>query len=176
HVEMVRRLVEEQEVGVAAESASERRARQLAAGEGPQLPVEVLVREPEAAEDRGGAVAPAVAARMLEARLGGGVPVERRLVVDAAGHRLLQLSELGLERDEVARPGEDVLAQRELLVERRPLVVEGDAGALLEGQLPSMLVRLAGEDAEERRLPGPVRAGKSHAVAPLDAEGDAVEK
>ena len=51
-VEMVRRLVEQQQVGVAAERASERGARQLAARERSQRAVEVLVREAEAAQHR----------------------------------------------------------------------------------------------------------------------------
>src|SRR5579859_3863534 len=51
-VEVVRRLVEEEQVGVAAEGARERRARQLAARERPQLPVEVVVGEAQTAQHR----------------------------------------------------------------------------------------------------------------------------
>ena len=40
-VEVVRRLVEQQQVGIAGERASERRARELAAGERAELAVEV---------------------------------------------------------------------------------------------------------------------------------------
>src|SRR6185437_14767471 len=63
-VEVVRRLVEEEEVGVAGERAGERRARQLASREGAQAAVEVVVGEAEAADDRGRVIAPAVAARV----------------------------------------------------------------------------------------------------------------
>ena len=175
-VEVVRRLVEEEQVGVAAERARERRARQLAARERAQRPVEVVVGEAEPAEDGGRTVAPAVAAGVLEARLRGRVAVQRRLVVDAAGHRLLEGAQLALDRDEVARAREDVLAQRQGPLERRPLVVERDPGALLEGELAAVLLGLAGEDPEQRRLPGAVRPGERDAVAPLDAERDAVEK
>ena len=101
-VEVVRRLVQQQQVGVAAERARERRARQLAAREGAQRPVEALVCEAEAAHDRGRVVAPAVAARVLEPGLRLGVAVHRQLVVDAARHRLLELRQLLLEPDEVA--------------------------------------------------------------------------
>ena len=83
-VEVVRRLVEQQQVGIAAERACERRARQLAAGERAERPVEVLVREAEPAQRRRRVVAPAVAARVLEPRLRLGVAVQRRLVVRAA--------------------------------------------------------------------------------------------
>ena len=52
-VEVVRRLVEQEQVGVARERAAERGARQLAAGEGRELPVEVGVAEAEPAQHRG---------------------------------------------------------------------------------------------------------------------------
>ena len=70
HVEVVRRLVEQQQVGAARERACERRARQLAAGERVEAAVEVGVGEAEPAQDGGRAVAPVVAASVLEARLG----------------------------------------------------------------------------------------------------------
>ena len=65
-VEVVRRLVEEEQVRVAGERAGQRSACQLAAREGRQAAVEIVVREAEAAHDRGRVVAPAVAARVLE--------------------------------------------------------------------------------------------------------------
>ena len=49
-VEVVGRLVEQEQVGLGGERASERGARELAAGERPQLAVEVGVGEPEAVE------------------------------------------------------------------------------------------------------------------------------
>ena len=48
-VEMVRRLVEQQQVGVACQDPSERGAGELAAGERPQRTAEILVAEAEAA-------------------------------------------------------------------------------------------------------------------------------
>ena len=65
-VEVVRRLVEQQQVGLRGERARERGARQLAAGEGRERPVEVVVREAEPAHDGRRAVAPVVAAGVLE--------------------------------------------------------------------------------------------------------------
>ena len=50
HVEMVRRLVEQQEVGIAGQRTAERRAGQLSTGERVQLAVEVLVAKAEAAK------------------------------------------------------------------------------------------------------------------------------
>ena len=61
-------------------------------------------------------------------------------------------------------------------LERRPLVVQRDARPLLERELAAVLLGLAGEDPQQRRLAGAVRAGERDAVAPLDAERDAVEE
>ncbi len=68
-VEVVRRLVEEQEVWVAAERACQRGARQLAAGERCRAAGRGRRREAEAAGDRVEPLAPGVAARVLEPRL-----------------------------------------------------------------------------------------------------------
>ena len=105
-VEVVGRLVEEQEVRIAAERARERGARQLAAGEGLELAVELLVREAETAHDRGRALAPVVAAGMLEPRLRLAVPANRRVVVISVGHRPLEPPQLVLQRDQVTGAGE----------------------------------------------------------------------
>ena len=111
-VEVVRRLVEQQQVGLRGERARERRARQLAARERRERPVEVGVGEAEAAHDGRCAVAPVVAARVLELRLGRGVAAHRRRVVRARRHRTARGAQLLLDRGEVGRPGEDVVAQR----------------------------------------------------------------
>ena len=83
-VEVVRRLVEQEQIGVARERAAERGARQLAARERLELPVEVVVVEAEPAQHRGGAVAPVPAARVLEPRLRLAVAAHGRVVVGAA--------------------------------------------------------------------------------------------
>ena len=66
HVEVVRRLVEQEEIRASGERARERGARQLAARERPERPVEVLVGEAEPAHRSGGSVAPRPAAGVLE--------------------------------------------------------------------------------------------------------------
>jgi hypothetical protein len=90
HVEVVGRLVEQQQVRVAAERARQRGPRELAARERRQPAVEVAVAEAEAANDRVRPLPPRIAAGVLEARLGLRVAAERRRVVAAAGHRLLE--------------------------------------------------------------------------------------
>ena len=113
---------------------------------------------------------------MLEARLRLRVAVQRRLRVVALRHRLLESPQLVLERDELARAGEHVLAQRQILLERRPLVVQRHPRPLGEGKLAAVLLGLAGEDSQQRRLAGAVRPGERDTVASLDGEGDAVEE
>ena len=176
HVEMVRRLVEQQQVRAPRERPCERRARQLAAGEGLEAAVEVGVGEAEPAQDGRRAVAPVVAASVLEARLGLAVAPQSLRRVVAGGHRLLEPAQLALGLGEIGRAGERVLAQGEARVPRRPLVVQRHAGALLPGQLATGQLRLADQGAEQRRLAGPVRAGERQPVAALDLEGDVVEE
>ena len=175
-VEVVRRLVEQQQVGIGGEGARERGARQLAAGERVERPVEVGVGEPEAADDRRRAVAPRPAACVLEPRLRLAVAPQRRVGVVAAGHRLLEPPQLVLDRDEVARAGERVLPQREPLAARRALVVQRDACVLRKRELSRLDGRLADERAEERRLPRPVRPREREPVAPAQPERDPVEE
>ena len=97
-VEVVRGLVEEQQVGLGGERAGQRAARELSPGEGRQRPVEVLVGEAQTVQHRPGALAPAVAAHSLEARRD----------VAVAGQRLLQTNGFAvgaLHRHRVLQPG-----------------------------------------------------------------------
>ena len=173
---MVRRLVEQQQIRIAAEHPRERRARQLAARERVEQAVEVLLAEAEAARDRADALAPRVTARVLEPRLRLRVAAHRLRGVLARRHRLLELPQLLLDRDEIGGAGEDVVAQRQPALQRGALVVERDARALRERELAAVHLALAGEHAQQRRLAGAVRPGQRDALAALDLEGDAVEK
>ena len=175
-VEVVGRLVEEEQVGVGREGAREGGPGQLAAGERVERPVEVGVAEAEPAEHRCGPVAPRPAARVLEAALRLAVAAQRRRRVVARRHRLLEAGELLLDRDEVARARERVLAQRQPLAARRALVVEGDSGVLGERQLAALQGGLADERAEQGGLARPVRPGERQPVAPAHAERDPVEE
>ena len=175
-VEVVGRLVQEQQVRVAGQRARKRAAGQLSARERAQLAVEVVVVEAEMPDHRHRALAPVVAAGVLEPRLCGRVGVERRLVGGALPHRLLQPRELLLGGDQLAAPGQHVLAQRQVLVARRALVVQGDRGALLDRQLSLVDRRLAGQHPQQRGLARAVAAGQGQPVAPLDLERDVREQ
>jgi hypothetical protein len=173
-VEVIRRLVEQQQVGIAGERARERGARQLAAGEGREVAVEVLVAEAEAVERGVDALAPGVAARMLQARLLARVGVHDGVI--ALGHPLLELAEPGLEGEEVAAAAEHVVAQGEVTVAGRALVVELDPRVLREGELPAVDGRLPGEHPQQRGLARAVPARERQAVAALELERDAPQQ
>ena len=176
HVEVVRGLVEQDQVGVARERPRQRGARDLAARKGGELPVEVVVVEAQAARDGACVVAPGVAAGVLEPPLRAGIGGECRPVVVAVRHRQLEALQLALRGEQVGRAREDVLAQGQLAVERGPLVVQRDARPLLDHELPAFDRGLAGEHAEQRRLAGAVRAGQREPVPALQLERDAVEE
>ncbi len=175
-VEMVRRLVEQQQVRLRRERTRERRACELAAGERAQRPVEVVVGEAQPAHDGRRAVAPVVPARMLEPSLRLGVAAQHGGVVLARGHPLFERAQLALDRRQVGGAGEHVLAQRPARLVRRALVVQRDARALLPRELAALERDLARERAQQGRLPGAVRPRERHAVAALDLERDAVEE
>jgi hypothetical protein len=107
---------------------------------------------------------------VLEARLGTRVGVERRGAVVARCHRPLEPAELEFDREQVAGPREDVVAQGSLPVARRTLVVERDTCSLAERELAAVRAHLAGEHAQERRLAGAVRARQGDTILPLDLE------
>ena len=97
-VEVVGRLVQQQQVGPGRERPRQRGARQLAAGEARQAAVEVVVVKAEPAGDLGGAVTPSVAAVVLQVGLGAGVTVKRGGVGRPLGHRRLQPGQPRLDR------------------------------------------------------------------------------
>ena len=175
-VEVVRRLVQQQQVGIGRERARERGAGELAAREGIEGSIEVGVAEPEAAQDRRRAVAPGPASSVLEPRLSLAVATQRRGCVVAGRHRLLEPRQLLLDRHEVARTREGVLAQRQALTARRSLVVQRDARVLRERKLATLKRRLADEGPEERRLARAVRPRERKPVAPAQPERDPVEE
>ncbi len=176
HVEMVRRLVEQQEVGIAGERAAQGRAGQLSARESVQLAVEVLVAEAETAKTRCRPLAPVPAAGVLEPSLRVGVAPQRGRIVPALGHGRFERTQFVLQRNQIRGARQRVLAQRQSLLQRRALVVQRDTRALREGDLAAGDARLAGDHAQQRRFPRAVGAGKRDDITALDAERHAVEQ
>jgi hypothetical protein len=156
--------------------AASARARQLAAGERCQRPVEIVIRETEAADHPRRALTPVVAACVLEPRLRGSVPRECFRIVFAACHRRLELPQFRLDGDKIGGPRQNVLAKRSIARRGRTLIVQGDAGALLPGELTALQPDLACDRPEQSCLSGSVRPGQGEPVAALELEGDAVEQ
>ena len=175
-VEMVRRLVEKQQIGVAGERPRKRRARQLTARERIERTIEIGVPKPEPAQCRRGLLAPRPAARVLQPSLRLRVARHRLRPVIAVRHRLLQPAQLLLDRHEVGSTRQRVLAQREVLLARWPLVVERHARAFGERELAALDRRFTDERAQQRRLASTVRARERQPIASVQREGDAVEK
>src|SRR4029077_16795401 len=136
----------------------------------------MFVGEAEAPHDGRRALAPVVAARVLEPGLRLAVPPDRGVAVIPGRHDLLEAPELLLQRDQVTGSGKDVVAQRQTPLEGRALVVQGDPGSLLEGELTALEVGLADQRAQKGRLAGPVRPGQRDAVAETHLERHAVEQ
>ena len=127
-VEVVGRLVEEQDVRLGRQGAHQRRPCQLAARERAQRPVEVGRREAEPARHGLEPGPPRVAARPLELALGGVVAAQDG-VGGMLGHPRLELAQLGLELLRLRGPGADVRPERVGPGERRALVVQRHARA-----------------------------------------------
>ena len=103
-VEVVRGLVEQQQVRVARERPGERGARELAAREGRQPPVELFVGEAQPVHGPERPVAPVPAPGVLQPALRARVAVEQSDVVRALGHLALEPPQVVLERHEEAQP------------------------------------------------------------------------
>ena len=176
-VEVVRRLVEQEQVGLRRQCARERRARQLAAREGvraagrdrarrsrgrarPRLPGRASRTRPRAraspAPPRSAAGSPRRASpRPSLARAPAAPPRRRR------GRRCRRAHSRAAA----------TAAER-----RRPLVVKCDARALLERELAALERCFACDRTEQGCLAGTVGAGEREAVAALELERDAVEE
>jgi len=113
---------------------------------------------------------------VLERRLRVGVARQRRLLIVAARHPLLELRQLPLERDQLRGAGQDVVAQGDPAVPWGPLVVERDLRPLGEHQLAAVDRVLAGEHPQQGRLAGPVATRQAHPVAALELERDPAQQ
>jgi hypothetical protein len=176
-VEMVRRLVEDQDVGMGEQLLAERDAAALAAGE--RAHDAVAGREPERVHRRfdagvegGGIHRVAVLESLLDLALLG----EQRVGLLLVGEDLGILP--GLQDPVVAREQRpdlpdrlfDVLAHRLVEVELRLLRDVADGRALRDHELAVVLAVAARDDAHHRRLADAVDAEDADAIAGREAE------
>ena len=170
-VEVVRRLVEQQDVEAGEQDRGQRRARGLAAGERHGLQVEQGGVQPEVAQDRLGARLEVGAAERepgLE-RLGVAVLGARRVrreVVRGRLHARAGLGDAGAPREVVVQP----LAGRAVGLLRQ---VAGRPGRQPHGAAVGPVQ--AGEQAQQRRLPRAVGPDDPEHLAGRDGDGDAAE-
>ena len=161
--------------GWAASARASERARELAAGEGRQRAVEVARRRSR------GRARPTARARASRSRRrprsgrrrrrSGRAPPRRRSAIAC-----LEAPELRLELERLAAAGQHVVAQREVALARRALVVQGDAHALGEDELAAVDRRLAGEHPQQRRLARAVAPGDRQPIAALELERDTAQQ
>ncbi len=163
-VEVVRGLVEQQEVGLSREHASERCARQLTAREGAERSLRVLDPEAQPAQDLLESRAPGVAAHGLELGLRVRVGAQHIVAPVPGRHAALELGQSILGGVHVGQALADVGAERVRACNRRPLVVQRDAVALGLADVARVGVDLARDRAQERGLAGAVAADQGEAL------------
>src|SRR6267142_2568409 len=174
---MVGRLVEQQVIGLPHQEGPERGAHAVAAGKLLQAARVVLRAEPETAQDRLGLRLEVEPAGRLEAVLHLAGPPHQR-VEPLAGRRrhvVVHLLQLAFERRHLGERREQGVEDRSL-DEPRPFlrqVAEGLAARQVDGALVGLLEPR--DDAQDRRLAGPVRPHQSDARPGRDPPVDALQ-
>ena len=172
-VEVVRRLVEEEEVRLAQERLRQADAR-LLAGEMRDVLLKVLLREAEAEGHAADAALVVVAAEQFKALDDLAVGAHRLLcVVD--GNLLLERLLALAERDDIVKGAQELLVERPC-AEVGLLLDIADSRRLIELYRAAVILLLAEQAAHERRLAGTICPDKADLVAARDLETDIVEE
>ena len=168
-VEMVRRLVEQQEIGAQEQQTGQGGAHAPPARVLGEWPVRAVRREAEPAQDDLGLGLEPVAAQRLEAVLDLAVGLGQLGPGVGPGHPGREGLQLRLEAP-------DLVEAREGLREHRAVLAGGDLlGKVADGDPavavdpPRVGLLDTGEDAAERGLPRPVRPHQADPLAPPDA-------
>ena len=179
-VEVVRRLVEEQQPRPGEQELGERDAHLPAAREVLGRAVEVLRRKAEAAQHgvhlRLDTVTVAMRERFLRLRV-----AMEQLVVRVAGYRGVrklpfQVLHFGLERQQRREGERRLVPERPSRVGQSVLRQVADRQAGRAYDLSGVQLHLTGQHPEQRRLSGAVRAAEADALTWLHLPGDAVEQ
>ena len=177
-VEMVGRLVQQQQIGLLKQDLSEQRPGALAAAQVRHLLGVLVLVEAQPAQHLADARLVGVAARHLEGGLRVAVFCQQRVIVAVApardiGQAVLQLGQRGAL---VAQPIEDVQHRgvQRLVARGRRILRQIPDGQPAPARDIARRRRLdPGQDAQQGRLARAVRAHKTDAVAGLDAHVDA---
>ena len=178
-VEVVGRLVQEQQGRVPEQQPREARPHRPAAAELAHRPREVALLEPEAGEDRLRLVLPVVPTRGVQRHVELAETLQQpRLLrrVRLRRQRLPRRGDVGHERDHL-RAGVQHLLEERLAIERRRLLPEiADRHPAPRGHVPRVRRRIPRQDVHERRLPGPVRADQRDPVSGVHVEVEPTEQ
>ena len=179
-VEMVRRLVEQQQVGLAEQQLGKRDAHLPAAGKRFRRPLEVVGAEAEALKDGRGLQLDAVAVAEAEPVLQLAVALEHRLVLAFGNGRiaepLFELVHLRLHAEEPFEGAARFLEQRAAGMGQAVLRQVADReGSGFEHAAAVRFVEPR-HDAQQGRLSGPVRSAQSDPLARRDLPRHTVEQ
>ncbi len=179
-IEVVGRLVEQQQAGPPEQQLGQRDAHLPAARERLGGLAEVVLAEAEAAQHGRDPQVDAVAVVAAELLLQLGVADQHRLVL-ALGHAVV--AQPRLERVHLGLPRQQVGEGRRRLVEQGPAaVVQAVLRQVADGQpargdhLAGVGLVDAGQDAQQGGLAGPVRAAQADPLPIADLPGDVVEE
>jgi len=172
-IEVVRRLVEEEHVGVVEQESREAETGALAARECRDLAVDKL-HQPEPGEDASQRRLEVVPAGVLEVMLQIGIARERRRI--GIAEAMLQLAQLVLELAQMRGRAARVLVHGAGRGLEQLLAEEADARAAGVRNVAGVGLVEAGRDAEQRRLTRAVGADESDAVALREAEGHVLQQ
>ena len=183
HVEVVRRLVEQQHVGALEQQAREHAAHLPAARELAEVARLVAGREAEAGEDRERLVLAEEPLEVIDplvqlADLAG--ELEQRLLVGAvaaspASSSASARGEPRVELGAARHARQDHVDQRAAARDRDVLRQPADAHAVRARDLAVVDLLLAGDDLEQRRLARAVRADQADPIAVAEAQRRRVE-
>ena len=174
-VQMVRRLVEQQDIRVLQNEAAKVYARLFAARERIEQPLAHLRRDGKAVCDLVDRRFRVVSAEALELGRELTIASQRLLALVAVCHLLREGVHL------VLHPLHPRKCALEHILDRVALGIHGDLrdeaqpAARGDAHLARVVVELARQDAEERRLARAVFAEKTHALARVDLKGDTVQ-
>ena len=172
-VEVVRRLVHQQDVGLAEHRACHRHAHLPAARKRADVAVDALVLEAEAMEDFARLALERVAAEVLVFLLDMAEPLEDPVHVAGfrrVSHRGLKVLELVMQVAQPAAAGNHFVDDRPAAHLLDVLPEIADREALRDRDVALVRRLFSGDHPEERRLPGPVRAHEADLVARVQLE------
>jgi RNase P/RNase MRP subunit p29 len=175
HIEVVRRLVEQQDIGLLEQQPREVHARFLAAGEAVEVLLPLRGGDAEAVADLVGLHVRLVAAAGLKAR-GKRVVLGERGLVRMRRHLLFQLAHFVLDVRQLPEGRAQHVLDGVARGVVRDLGDEADLAAGREAHLAGIVVQLAGQDLEQRRLARAVASEQTDPFALLHVKADAVEQ